>query len=136
MSRAKKIVVLSLAGVFALAFMAAVGQQTAGTSETAPAAKQDTPALGQETLEPQEKELTDEINRSTIERPKSQFPPGTRPVKRDAHPKTHGLVYAEFIVRDGLPQELRYGVFKEPRKFDVLIRFSAGGTEVHPDNVR
>ena len=132
MSRAKKIVVLSVAGVFALAFMAAVGPQ----SETAPATKQAVPALGQETPEPHEKELTDEINRSTIERLKSQFPPGTRPVKRDAHPKTHGLVYAEFIVLDGLPQELRYGVFKEPRKFDALIRFSAGGTEVHPDNVR
>ena len=132
----KKIAELSLGGVCVLAFIGAAGQQTTAPSETAPAAKQATPALGQETLEPHEKELTDEIVRSTLERLKSQFPPGRRPVQRDAHPKTHGLVSAEFIVLDGLPQQLRYGVFKEPHKFDALIRFSAGGVETQPDNDR
>jgi hypothetical protein len=133
----KKIVKLSLAaGVFVLAFIGAAGQQTTAPSETAPAAKQATPALGQETLEPHEKELTDEIVRSTLARLQAQFPPGRRPVERDAHPKTHGLVSAQFIVLDGLPPQLRYGVFKEPHTFDALIRFSAGGVETQPDNDR
>ena len=36
---------------------------------------------------------------------------------------------------DGLPPELRYGVFKTPRTFDALIRFSAGNVEVQEDTV-
>lgn len=93
------------------------------------------PALGQETVEASEKELIDSINRSTFDRLRSQFPPGARPVLRDAHPKAHGLVRAEFIVLDDLPKDLRYGVFKTPRAFDALIRFSAGNIEVQADTV-
>ena len=73
--------------------------------------------------------------RSPSSRLKGQFPPGTEPVLRDAHPKTHALVRAEFIVLDGLKDDVRYGVFKEPRRFDALIRFSAGGIEVQADSV-
>jgi len=136
MNIAKKIVKLSLAGVFGLVFLAAAGQQTSKPSEMAPEANQAAPALGQETPEPDEKELIDAIIQSSLDRLKRQFPPGTRPVQRDAHPKAHGLVSAEFIVLDGLPPELRYGVFKEPHTFEALIRFSAGGVETQPDNER
>ena len=64
-----------------------------------------------------------------------QFPEGKRPVLRDAHPKAHGLVSAQFIVLDGLPDELRHGVFKTPRTYNALIRFSAGNVEVQKDTV-
>jgi hypothetical protein len=46
---------------------------------------------------------------------------------RDVHSKGHGCVKAEFTVRDNLPDELRVGVFKEPRTFPALIRFSNAG---------
>ena len=93
------------------------------------------PMLGEETIELSEKDLIAFITKATLDRLQSQFPPGTRPVLRDAHPKTHALVHAQFIVLDDLPKELRYGVFAEPRTFDAIIRFSAGGIEVQSDEV-
>ena len=46
---------------------------------------------------------------------------------RDVHTKGHGCVRAEFTVRENLPDELRVGVFKEPRSFQAVIRFSNAG---------
>lgn len=97
--------------------------------------KSATLALDQEVSEPGEKELIDSILKASLERLNRQFPPGTRPVLRDAHPKAHGLVSAEFIVLDDIPEKLRYGVFKMPGTFDALIRFSAGNVEVQEDTV-
>jgi hypothetical protein len=100
-------------------------------SATGPAAAGS--ALAQETIEPGEEELINAITQASLDRLRKQFPPGTKPVLRDAHPKAHGLVRAEFIVLDGLPDTLRHGVFKTPRTFDALIRFSAGNVEVQAD---
>ena len=99
----------------------------------APAGNSVGTALEQEKIEPGEQELIDEITKASLDRLRSQFPPGKGPVLRDAHPKAHGLVRAQFIVLDGLPPELRFGVFKTPRTFDALIRFSAGNVEVQED---
>lgn len=93
------------------------------------------PGLGEELIDPTEREQVDFIVKATIDRLNTQFPPGVQPVLRDAHPKTHLLVRAEFIVLEDLPETLRYGVFKEPRTFDAVIRFSAGGIEVQSDSV-
>ncbi|MHC0067057.1 catalase family protein [Nostoc sp. UIC 10890] len=106
-----------------------------GVPKEVSAPKPAVPALAQESIEPGEKDLIDSILNASLARLHTQFPPGTRPVLRDAHPKAHGLVYAEFIVLDNLPKELRYGVFKTPRTFDALIRFSAGNVEVQEDRV-
>ncbi|OKH44195.1 hypothetical protein NIES30_23130 [Phormidium tenue NIES-30] len=35
------------------------------------------------------------------------------PVQRQQHPKSHGCVKAEFIVKD-VPEHLKFGVFTEP----------------------
>jgi hypothetical protein len=96
---------------------------------------QPSPGLGEETVKPNEPELIDKIVNAIIERLRVQFPAGT-PVLRDAHPKTHGVVRAEFIVLDDLPNELRHGVFKAPHTFDALIRFSASGSAVRADTIR
>lgn len=100
-----------------------------------PTSQESNGARAQEVIEPDEKALIDEIVKASIARLNQQFPDGKRPVLRDAHPKTHGLVSAEFIVLDGLPEQLRHGVFKEARTFDALIRFSAGSVEVQEDTV-
>ncbi len=92
-------------------------------------------ALEQEQVEPDEAKNTQLILDASIARLRSQFPDGQTPVMRDAHPKAHGLVSAQFIVLDGLPAELRHGIFSAPRTFDALIRFSAGNVEVQPDTV-
>lgn len=64
-----------------------------------------------------------EITRSTIAQ---TYPPGNRPAKRDQHVKAHGCVRGEFTVEPNLPEEARFGVFKEPRTYPVWIRFSNG----------
>jgi hypothetical protein len=45
-------------------------------------------------------------------------------VKRDAHPKMHGCVQAELTVDPALSEELRLGIFGQPRRFKAWIRFS------------
>lgn len=52
---------------------------------------------------------------------------------RDAHPKSHGLVKAEFIVEPNLPKAYRHGVFAEARSFAAWIRYSNGAPKPQPD---
>ncbi len=48
-----------------------------------------------------------------------------QPGLRGQHPKSHGVVWAEFTVEPNLPSDLSVGVFKEPGKtFPAWIRFS------------
>ena len=107
-----------------------------GGYQAAQAGSPDQPplALGEEAVQPNEAELIDKIVTLTIDRLRVQFPAGT-PVLRDAHPKAHGVVRAEFIVLDDLPKELRHGVFKTPHTFEALIRFSASGSAVRADTI-
>ncbi len=54
-------------------------------------------------------------------------------ILRDAHPKMHGCVKAEFSVDGGLPPELAVGVFAIPRTFPAWVRFSNATGTVSPD---
>ena len=56
------------------------------------------PALGEELIESGEVELIESIRLQTLDRLSAQYPAGKGGVLRDAHPKTHGLVQAQFIV--------------------------------------
>ncbi|MCP3867399.1 MAG: catalase family protein [Gammaproteobacteria bacterium] len=55
------------------------------------------------------------------------------PIRRDAHPKMHGLVTAEFIIEPDLPGELAVGLFREPGRFPAWIRFSNQDGKLKPD---
>lgn len=57
-------------------------------------------------------------------------------MRRDAHPKMHGVVKAEFTVEPGLPSELRIGVFAQPRTYQAWIRFSNQSPSRGPDSER
>jgi catalase len=46
--------------------------------------------------------------------------------RRDAHPKAHGCVAAEFRVEADLPPELSNGVFQPGAEYQTTIRFSNG----------
>jgi hypothetical protein len=63
-----------------------------------------------------------------------QYPSG--PMRRDAHPKMHGVVKAEFIVEPGLPKELQVGVFSRPGTYRAWIRFSNANATAQADNER
>ena len=90
------------------------------------------PGLAEETIDPLEETYIESLKKLTMERLRGQYPDG-KSIRRDAHPKTHGLVTAEFIVLDDFSYALRHGVFKTPRTFDALIRFSAGDVFPYPD---
>lgn len=55
-----------------------------------------------------------------------QYPPGVRPARRDAHPKAHGCVRAEFTVVDGLAPRFAKGLFVPGARYATWIRFSNG----------
>jgi len=63
-----------------------------------------------------------------------EYPTGI--MRRDAHPKMHGVVKAEFIVEPGLPPELRVGIFGEPRTYRAWIRFSNQDATIQDDQDR
>jgi len=62
-------------------------------------------------------------------------PSGTL-ARRDAHPKHHGCVRAEFRVADEVPADLRHGIFAQPRSYPAWIRFSNGSPRIQPDAKR
>jgi hypothetical protein len=53
---------------------------------------------------------------------------------RDAHPKMHGCLVANFAVLDGLPEAYRAGIFAAPGNYRALIRFSNGNAKPQPDS--
>ncbi len=57
------------------------------------------------------------------------------PARRDAHPKAHGCVQAEFRVLDDLPPALRRGLFETPRAYPAWVRFSNGSETPQKDAI-
>ncbi len=50
------------------------------------------------------------------------------PDLRQVHPKSHGLVWGEFIVEDNIPKSLQVGVFTKTRTYPIWLRLSNGST--------
>ncbi len=69
--------------------------------------------------------IAEVIKRSIIDR----YPPSRRPAQRDAHPKAHGCVQAEFRVESNLPAGLAHGVFIPGAVYKAWIRFSNGNSD-------
>lgn len=67
--------------------------------------------------------VTDEILASTL---KEQAQKG--PDLRQLHPKSHGLLWGEFIVEDNIPESLQVGVFTKTRTYPIWLRLSNGST--------
>jgi hypothetical protein len=55
-------------------------------------------------------------------------------VLRDAHPKMHACVRGEFTIEPILPDDLRVGLFAQPRTYPAWIRFSNASCTVAPDS--
>jgi hypothetical protein len=47
--------------------------------------------------------------------------------ERGGNTKTHGVVRAEFIVRDDVPPHMQHGIFARPRTYRAWIRYSGPG---------
>lgn len=52
---------------------------------------------------------------------------------RQVHTKMHGVVKASFTVESDLPEDLKVGVFNEPKAYNAWIRFSNASTIPKPD---
>jgi Catalase len=56
---------------------------------------------------------------------------------RDAHAKSHGILYGELTVLPDLPEHLRQGIFAEPgRKYPIIARMSTTSGLIRSDQVR
>jgi len=53
--------------------------------------------------------------------------------QRGGNTKTHGVLQAQFIVRDDVPAHMRHGVFKEAKTFPAWVRFSGPGPDMPKD---
>ncbi len=88
-------------------------------------------ALAEERRLPGEDEFVDSIIRSFQEQMRGLWKPGG--FERGGNTKTHGIVRANFIVHDNLPEPFRRGVFARPQTFKAWVRFSGPGPYITPD---
>ena len=87
--------------------------------------------IAEERLLPGEEEFVDSIIASFQQQMRGLWKPGG--FERGGNTKTQGIVRAEFIVHDGLPAELRHGIYAQPRSYPAWVRFSGPGPYVTPD---
>lgn len=85
---------------------------------------EETPQLGEDE---DVQTMIDEMRRHLVR----DFPQGG--FERAGNTKTHGLVRGELIVHDGLPENLRRGIFATPKTYRCWVRFSGPGPHVEPD---
>ncbi|TXF90808.1 catalase family protein [Neolewinella aurantiaca] len=98
-----------------------------GTTKGMPLATEDPPA--------NEKAATEEIIallKATLE----ESYPDPAATERDAHPKQHGLVKAEFVIADDIPEAYRIGIFSEPKTYQSWLRYSKllNGPDIDADS--
>jgi hypothetical protein len=84
-----------------------------------------TPQIGKEYPPVGESEAIEKL-RALHQAAHQKTPPG--PAERGQHPKQHGGVWATFSVAADIPDEMRVGIFAEPRSYTALVRFSNGGS--------
>jgi hypothetical protein len=80
---------------------------------------------------PDEEAYVDSIISSFDKQMRLLWKPGG--FERGGNTKTHGIVRGEFVVHDGLPAELRHGIYAQPRTYKAWVRFSGPGPYVTPD---
>lgn len=56
-----------------------------------------------------------------------------KPVLRGVHPKSHGCVDATFEVLPDLDRGMRIGLFRQPKTYEAVIRYSNASALVTPD---
>jgi len=85
----------------------------------------------QEIISDFETKYTEDVLSRLKEQLICDHPAGMMP--RDAHPKMHGLVEAEFIVHNDLPDVYKIGVFAQSSTFKTWVRFSNANSAIQED---
>jgi hypothetical protein len=91
------------------------------------------PGLGiaEERIQPDEEAHLQDIIDSFNAQMRKLWTPGY--FERGGNTKTHGIVRAEFTVRDDLPEHMRRGIFAEPRTYPAWVRYSGPGPYITRD---
>jgi hypothetical protein len=87
--------------------------------------------VAEEQIQPDEEATVDAIISAFTAQMRALWNPGF--FERGGNTKTHGVVRAEFVIRDDLPQGMRRGVFAEPRTYPAWVRFAGPGPYVTTD---
>ena len=90
-------------------------------------------ASSDEEVPANEDEATQQIVRMIEESVRAEARNGL--ARRGAHAKAHGCVQAEFRVLDNLPEEVRVGIFRDPRVYPAWIRYSNAFGKMQDDSV-
>lgn len=88
----------------------------------------------QEIVSSFESKYTEDVLQRLKEQLIDEHPSGTMP--RDAHPKMHGLVEAEFTIHGDLPADYKIGVFAQAKSFKTWVRFSNASSQQQADAKR
>jgi hypothetical protein len=83
---------------------------------------------------PDEKILAQAIAADIETSIRKQYSPGS--ARRDAHPKAHGCVRAEFRVTETLPDRLAKGIFIPGKAYQAWIRFSNGSGDATKADIK
>ena len=117
---------------------AAVTAAAASSASTYTAAAETPPpypvpdALLGERLYPNEEALARKLSAVIDETVRRQYRTGT--ARRDAHPKAHGCVRAEFHVDEKLDPRFAKGAFMPGKTYQAWVRFSNGNPDANkPD---
>lgn len=86
-----------------------------------------------EKREPDEAALTAEMTAILRRKMAADYDRGD--TRRDAHPKTVGLVRGKFVIEGDLPAALQVGVFTQARSFDCWVRFSNSSGKIQSDAI-
>ncbi|MGB3464514.1 MAG: catalase family protein [Cyclobacteriaceae bacterium] len=89
------------------------------------------PGPGQEHLEANETTYAQLIADRFKETLREYYRDGS--YSRMFHPKMHGLLRAEFIVKEDLPQKLKHGIFAKGQTFPAWVRLSNAKRKPSPD---
>ena len=87
--------------------------------------------IAEEKLLPDEEAFLDSIISSFEKQMRGLWKPGG--FERGGNTKTQGIVRAEFIVHDNLPEKLRRGIYAQPHTYVAWVRFSGPGPYITPD---
>ncbi len=90
-------------------------------------------ASSNEEVPANEDEATQQIVRMIEESVRAEARNGL--ARRGAHAKAYGCVQAEFRVLDNLPEEVRVGIFRDPRVYPAWIRYSNAFGKMQDDSV-
>ncbi len=87
-----------------------------------------------EKLYPNEHAIAEDISTIIAQSIRQEYAAGQ--ARRDAHPKAHGCVRAEFQVSEQLPPSLAQGIFVPGKTYQAWIRFSNGSRDAEQADIK